>query len=141
MAICMVRTWARSLSPHPPYPSVCNSPGSVLASVGPVLLFILLVINNLPAPTARAERSAVKSCSTDHFRKQNTIKACEKHEAIDGLFAGIQPIVREICCQKLLGGTSHFGSKENTVKTRSATVICMPTVVQTSQTTPIGVYE
>ena len=136
MAIWMVRTQARSLSPHPSYPSVCNSPGSVLASVGPVLLFILLTINNLPALTAWAERSAIRSCSTDHFGKLNTIKACEKHEAIDGLFAGIQLIVREIRCQKLLGRMSHFGSKENTVKTRSTTIICMPAVVQTSQTTP-----
>ena len=28
--------------------------GSVLALVGPVVLFILLVINNLPAPTTQA---------------------------------------------------------------------------------------
>ena len=36
--------------------------------VGPVILFILLANNNLPV---QAERSAVRTCSTDHFRLVN----------------------------------------------------------------------
>ena len=45
--------------------------------------------------------------------EQNTVKAREKHEAIDGLFAGIQLTVREICYQRVLGGTFRFGRKEH----------------------------
>ena len=44
-------------------------------------------------------------------RRKNTVKACEKHEAIDGLFAEIQLTVWEICCQKLLGGSSGLVEK------------------------------
>ena len=120
--------------------------------MGPVIIFILLTINNLRVPTARAERSAVRTCSTDHFRRENRTQS--KHakstkrstfacldttnstrdplpEVDQHLLAWIQPTVREIRCQKLLGGASRYGSKENTVKARSTTIICMPAVVQT----------
>ena len=63
-----------------------------------------------------------------------------KHEAIDGLFAGIQPTVGELRCQKVLGGTFQFGRKENTVKARGMMIICMPAVVQATQTTPLSVF-
>ena len=33
--------------------------------------FILLVINNLPVPTVLEEKSAVKTCSTEHSRQEN----------------------------------------------------------------------
>ena len=62
------------------------------------------------------------------------VKAREKNEAIDGLFAGIQPTVGGIHCQKLLSGLFWFGRKENTVKAKSMMIICMPAVVQASQT-------
>ena len=45
-------------------------------------------------------------------RKQNMVKAHKKHEAIDGLFAEIQPTVGELHCQKVLGGTFRFGTKD-----------------------------
>ena len=40
-----------------------------------------------------------------------------------------------------LAECSGLVGKENMAKARSMTVICMPAVVQTSQTTPTGVYE
>ena len=64
------------------------------------------------------------------------VKVCEKHEVIDGLFAGIQPTVWDIYCQKLLGGTFKFGRKLEHGKGEKHDVICMPAVVQASQTTP-----
>ena len=42
------------------------------------------------------------------------VKAREKHEVINGLFARIQPTVVKLRCQKVLGGTFWFGRKENT---------------------------
>ena len=104
----------------------------------PVILFILLPINNLPAPTVRAERSAVGTCSTEHFRQEN--RTLSRH---------MKSMKRSMAC--LLGynqqherstarscSVERFGLvEENTVKARSMTIICMPAVVQASQTTPI----
>ena len=88
-------------------------------------------------PTVRAEGSMHCQNLLDwafQVREQNMVKVCKKHEAIDGLFTGIQPTVWGIRCQKFLGRA--FQLTENTVKAKSTIIICMPAVVQASQTTP-----
>ena len=104
------------------HPVQFNLSGSVLALVGPVILFIYTPrYHILPAPTARTERFAVGTCSTERSRRDNRIRSRrENHEAIDSLLAGIQPTVREICCQKLLGGTFRFGRLKRTRKRQKA---------------------
>ena len=48
-------------------------------SVGPVMLFILIPINNLPAPTVGTEWSIVRTCSTERFRRENRTRSrCTK---------------------------------------------------------------
>ena len=63
-------------------------------------------------------------------------KAHRKHEAIDGLFAGIQPTygMRDLLPKVLLGRTFWFGIKENTLKAKSTIAICMLAVIQSSDT-------
>ena len=52
--------------------------------------------------------------------EKNTVKAHKKHEVIDDLFAGIQPIVWGICCMPEVARWEFwFGRKENTVKPSS----------------------
>ena len=73
-------------------------------------------------PAVQAERSTVRTNLFDwvfQVGEENIVKAREKHEAINGLFAGIQPTVWEIHYQKLLGRAFRFG---------------MPAVVQASET-------
>ena len=97
----------------------------------------------LPVPTTRAERSAVRTSSTDCSRQENkTVKEREKHEAIDGLFAGIQPNVGEICCQNCSAERSGLGRKENTVKARSTTIIgASLSESHTCQTASPAIYD
>ena len=78
------RTQAKSVSPpHPPYSSMCNSIydlAVIVVLVGLLRLFILVSINNLPVPAVRAERSAVRICSTERPRweVEHGIKGAQK---------------------------------------------------------------
>ena len=60
-------------------------------------------------------------------------KAHKNHEAINGLFAGIQPTysMRDLLPEVLLGRTFWF---ENTLKAKSTITICMLAVIQSSDT-------
>ena len=64
------------------------------------------------------------------------VEAREKHEAIDSLFARIQPTVYErSAARRCSAERSGLVEKKKTVKERSTTIICMAAVVQASQTT------
>ena len=57
--------------------------------------------------------------------------------------AGIQPTVsyEGFTSRSCSVGAFRFDKKENTVKAKSTMIVCVPAVVQASQTIPISVYE
>ena len=106
--------------------------------MGPVILFILLPINNLPAPTVQAERSAVRTCSIECFRQENRTRSrrTKTMKRSTACLLGYNQQYGRSTARSCLAEHSGLGRKENTVKATSTTIICMLAVVQASQTTP-----
>ena len=107
-------------------------PGSVLALVGPVILFILLSINNLPALTARAERSAVRSSPIEHSRWANRTwsRRAKSTKRSTACLLGYNQQYERSAARSCSAECSGLGRKENTAKVRSTEIICMHAVVQ-----------
>ena len=133
---CIVPWNLFSPSAHPLYPSLCNSIYNLALSWCQWNLWCYSYSYRLiicqRQQYVRAERSTVRTCLTERFRRENRTRSrhTKSMKRSTACLLGYNQHYGTSAARSCLAERSSLGGKENTVN-------CMPAVVQASQTTPL----